>query len=254
MKRNDHLISAACLTLMLSALLPVLMCRHGHAPPDYRLEPAWFPHQSHVAVQEMACEDCHGTIEASGSAGDNNLPAVEVCLNCHEPGQAPCTVCDGRPEAPVPGQYRDRNLVFSHEAHLGRGLECGGCHTGIENATGKEKRPFIPSMRRCLECHESRPCERCHTDMGARGFKPKTHDAFWHKAHGLATASEREDCSACHEPGWCQECHRGDIETRYHTKTFINVHGLEARITPGRCDACHQLNFCRNCHGAVNGR
>jgi hypothetical protein len=250
-RKKKFLLSLAWLVVLATALILMVMCQAVRKGPASPKKEPWFPHRHHVKEQSLECLACHETVKESLSADDNNLPRVKVCLNCHEKGDGVCPVCDRPPESAVPGRFKGRNLIFSHAPHLKRDVSCGDCHGGIEDATKKTRESHIPAMKTCMGCHEENKCAKCHVDLQAKGFKPKTHDPFWPEMHALSTRKDQARCEACHAQSWCQECHQGDRRTSYHDAAFINSHGLEARLGPGRCDRCHKTNFCINCHARV---
>ncbi len=119
-------------------------------------------------------------------------------------------------------------IAFSHQIHAGQlGLECTYCHQTAETSA----RPGIPSIERCMECHESAATDRPeiqilrrHWEMGEpivweRVYELPWHVTFTHKRHVRAGI----DCATCHgevraqarvrqvrslKMGWCVNCHR----------------------------------------------
>lgn len=157
---------------------------------------------------------------------DNNLPAREICLKCHEKPQI--------------GQPRSTLLSrFSHQTHarlpnvapllaraiqtrsyLGRAEEirgqlatsnaCAGCHLGIEQSEAPSKANF-PRMADCLVCHSTVDppfsCEFCHAREAK--LKPASHTADFLDSHTTGKLKlDKSSCAVCHGRKFtCLGCH-----------------------------------------------
>ncbi|MBM3316678.1 MAG: cytochrome c3 family protein [Candidatus Eisenbacteria bacterium] len=119
-------------------------------------------------------------------------------------------------------------IAFSHPIHVETvGLDCAHCHATAD----RSRRPGMPSVALCMECHEQAAADRPevrklreHRDAGrpiewARVYGLPWHVGFSHKPHIRAGV----ECAACHgelraqprvrrvsslEMGWCVGCHR----------------------------------------------
>lgn len=255
--------------------------------------PLAFDHAVHLGKAKMKCEECHD-VARSVRPSDRNLPPERTCLDCHDvldeqPEQAnpkaACSTCHPGYE-PVfpPGVERDDTLkatphpapvlfptpsiVFSHQAHLGRGAACDDCHKGVATA-GLATLEHMPMMDDCLACHDGRAasaaCTTCHlarpdgvlvTDLPGgklvpRGlFRNDDHRGDFARSHGPAAKADADDCAACHTESECAKCHMGNIKPlSVHAADYILTHPPEARRDDPQCSKCHRLQtFCRDCH------
>lgn len=255
--------------------------------PKQRI-PLKFDHAFHLREADEAkgitgaglgCDDCHESVATSSLAADRNLPNHEVCEDCHEveptddPAQSQCTWCHGDLEAktttvaakmwlPAP------NIIFSHERHLAADVKCLDCHKNVPER-GLATRADLPTMDRCVECHDERgaaqACTTCHLSThGGRmvskypegELKPaRLHVAAIHDPdflHDHAAPAQRDPtyCSNCHEQKDCLTCHDGVArDMRYHPGDWIAQHPLRARHDDFRCQSCHRFqSFCIDCH------
>ncbi len=139
------------------------------------------------------------------------------------------------------GQPPDQPIHFPHFIHVSRiGLPCNFCHLYVEKA----KRAGVPSISRCMSCHQSVAVEKPEIKKLTRFYREKqpirwiriysipSFVYFSHKRHIKAQV----DCSACHgavggmkkirkvrslKMGFCVNCHRD-------------------RGAPLDCATCHQ--------------
>lgn len=138
------------------------------------IQPFDFPHEPHVAVNQIDCQYCHFSAERSRSAG---APPLATCMGCH-------TYVDGEAQAddiaqirqfwergePIPWDrvYRVADHVyFPHMRHVSAGVECADCHGDVGddiNVIQQVNQPL--TMGWCLNCHlemdASRDCTVCH--------------------------------------------------------------------------------------------
>jgi hypothetical protein len=125
--------------------------------------------------------------------------------------------------------WAEQPVFFPHNRHMALGLECLDCHPGAD----KRAAAGIPSVRKCMLCHEKlateKPGVRKVREYAARkieipwervyGFSPEALVRFPHAPHYRA----KIDCTTCHgdvakatvaEPvvkhnmGTCLTCHR----------------------------------------------
>lgn len=137
-------------------------------------QPIAYSHQTHVEAG-IQCLFCHSQAARSTIAG---IPSVERCMGCHtlivpenetvqqlagywERGQAiPWVRVNNQPDF----------VYFSHQPHMGAGLNCETCHGNV-GAMDEARPTQRMDMGWCLECHlEQEPekvarlvdCVACH--------------------------------------------------------------------------------------------
>lgn len=84
----------------------------------------------------------------------------------------------------------------------------------------------------------------------------------WLAEHGPQAGRPTADCSDCHAPSYCSDCHNSrqdglTPETRMpeqterefiHRGEFRSRHAGEARTDPAQCQQCHLSQECQSCH------
>jgi c(7)-type cytochrome triheme protein len=221
--------------------------------------PLTFSHTLH-RTSGVACVVCHGSVQQSVQAADDNLPDHTICGLCHRMEQpaaaemypkAACSTChegftDGTHEhvgpaptfAPVAGAPRPAPVVieaarlhFSHQLHLNGGIECTTCHEGIENAT-KATRAHLPGMDTCLTCHNGREapdaCTTCHLQGDGGRVRTDLGEAW-----DLLKPSGRFRPDDHFQDQW------------------IRHHEAAARVDEESCNSCHKPQECLDCHDGV---
>lgn len=196
---------------------------------------------SHPAHGELGieCEMCHSSIEESEMAADINLPSVEVCEDCHD-----------QFEGEVIFDVSQREILFSHQLHIGLNAACSVCH-GPEDSPDVD----IPEMDLCLACHNkentSVACDVCHEDLLDGNLIPTSHfTPVFVVQHKYEARGNQEYCANCHLQSFCAECHRGDnTMPKPHRRGFFASHSIEARKRVLNCQDCHDAEaFCVSCH------
>lgn len=239
-----------------------------------------FSHQKHVKDAEVACSDCHTTIESSTKAEDRNFPEKEVCANCHDvEDEENCTLCHADMDNLASFSNPVRKVFFNHKKHLTDGkIGCEKCHAGIENAEMGDGK-FIPSQDNCNSCHNglgaTMECLTCHP-LDTQ-FRPDSHIPTWSREHMVQIRSGSTDCAHCHTNNYCQECHEstdlittkilpGDFYAPYspqaggkqtmvlksvHDLNYRFIHQLDAAGKEKNCSTCHETSaYCGECHNA----
>lgn len=208
-----------------------------------------FSHKLHVIEQEIDCLTCHEQAETSETGKDALFPSIEVCENCHSEGEV------GNPEVLSP--VKDYSVKFSHKLHLSSGLNCKSCHTKVSEKTSIGEYS-LPKMNDCMSCHESKAvskeCNTCH--LPTEKLMPPSHTPNFIHTHGtMANVSAKElnvnmNCSSCHEPKFCQDCHEGEnLDRLTHPLNYQFTHALEAQGKEKECTTCHtERMFCIECH------
>ncbi len=243
-----------------------------------------FSHRKHLVDAGAECTDCHGGVAASRKASDNLNASMQTCYACHDESSTECAFChkeagpDYTPFAPA-----ERQIVFSHELHLGQGLTCDRCHRGMAQIdyAGPEQ---MPAMAYCAECHNGEQaasnCELCHLNL--TDLRPSSHTPEWlHRHQDFASGGTQADCTMCHGARAagitdCQECHEGGVLARarekpadhyapyapnaakqgqplvlerVHELDYVYKHSLDARGKEKDCQSCHEpATFCAECH------
>ncbi len=128
-------------------------------------QPIPFDHSLHAGQLKLDCRYCHTFVENSMHS---NIPAAQVCWNCHGPGK----VKSASPKLELLRQAMDENsetytgkpiqwvqvhetpdyAYFNHSVHVNRGVSCVECHGRVdEMPVVYHAKPL--SMSFCLDCH-----------------------------------------------------------------------------------------------------
>jgi hypothetical protein len=175
--------------------------RVGYSP----IQPVPFPHSVHVDQLGMDCRYCHSAVEQSWYS---NIPASQVCMNCHnqvlkdDPRLAPIreSAATGKPVEWVQVHKVPDYVYFNHSVHVNRGISCIHCHGEI-NKMEEVYHAKPLSMAFCLECHRNpaphlRPPDKV-TDLAWDPHKHLPKDWF-EKAEKEWKVNASQNCSACH--------------------------------------------------------
>lgn len=175
--------------------------RVGYQP----VQPVPFSHATHAGTMSMDCRYCHSTVEKSWYA---NLPAANVCMNCHnqvlkdDARLAPIreSAATGKPVPWVQIHRTPDYAYFNHSVHVTRGISCVECHGRIDQMdVVAQAQPL--SMSFCLDCHRNpgakiRPADKI-TDLGWTN-SPEQQAIFGQKAIHDWKVQSLDNCSACH--------------------------------------------------------
>lgn len=301
------LASAICTALAAAdapAKTPLAILPPGALADDRGPSPAIFPPQSlplkfnhklHGSAQKLKCENCHTKAKESNSAADGLLPPPTTCDGCHgsnhqnldevRPGDetlGKCEYChlgykdgDGNKVARV--SIPPPNMVFSHQKHAARNINCQQCHGDVQEIE-LATRDQLPRMRGCFGCHQhpnaaalgdaKSACETCHLKAGSKeGGKLRSsfasgtmtpprwmhnakHDPDFLERHKMVAANDSQFCANCHKEDFCVGCHDGRVRPRnIHPADYLNLHPVEARLATQKCTSCHrEQSFCLSCH------
>jgi len=243
-----------------------------------------FSHKLHLQEQGVDCAVCHHAAATSKQSTDDLMGDHESCTSCHEEQIADnCAYCHVDPENIVEIENPERELIFSHEKHIGNNVECTQCHPGTEKVDYASDEN-MPDMASCVSCHTektvSEECGTCHSDYVSLLPGDHLRGAF-RKDHKRLTrlGSYEITCATCHSESFCQDCHTGiDLEdfgvyhdlmsdpiTRVpqkdsprqlkvqhaHSLNYKFTHGIDARSRESDCMICHdRQSFCVECHQA----
>jgi len=178
--------------------------RVGYQPT----QPVYFQHSIHAGQLGMDCRYCHSTVEKSWYA---NVPAANVCMNCHNPVAGVLkddprlalvreSAATGKPIPWVQIHRTPDYAYFNHSVHVARGVSCVECHGRIDQMDEvAQAKPL--HMAFCLDCHRNpamaiRPADKV-TDL-AWTVTPEQQKLFGEKAVHDWKIQSLENCSACH--------------------------------------------------------
>ena len=197
-------------------------------------QPIYFSHKVHAGTNQISCLYCHGGAQDSKSA---NIPAVNVCMNCHKAIKAyagdPITKEDGvavngtteiqklysyagwNPDTKTydkPGKeiqwVRIHNLpdhvYFNHSQHVKVGKQqCQTCHGPIQEMP--QVYQFSPlSMGWCINCHRTTKVDFYNKDT-KEGNK---YYSIFEKFHDDIKAGKMDSVTVEKMGGTeCQKCH-----------------------------------------------
>lgn len=150
---------AATGIIVLAVLLSAGFLYFFYFSPATRMgpkQPIPFSHRVHAGVKAIACQFCHPYVGRSTFPG---LPPVEKCLYCHNYiiTQHPWIQKEhhyfdsGRPVPWKKVFYLPEHVLFNHQRHIKREIECKNCHGAIETMD-RIKRVRL-KMGFCIECH-----------------------------------------------------------------------------------------------------
>jgi hypothetical protein len=126
-------------------------------------QPLPFSHETHTRAG-LECLFCHSSALRSPVAG---IPSVQKCLGCHD------VIATDRPAIQQLAGYWERGepipwvrvntqpefVGYSHEPHLGAGINCETCHGDVSRMD--VARPVVRmDMGWCLACHLEQPEEK----------------------------------------------------------------------------------------------
>lgn len=252
-------------------------CHRAEAPrvefanPERLIE---FPHDYHLSVVQMDCENCHIGMATTDYASRHHWPIMDDCLTCHQDETAPleCETCHPKVEVIRPRTH-GADWVYEHKQH--------------------HRADDMP----CQKCHDDSWCEDCHTGaLLAQTMEPtdrvatyapssrgriaqviaRQHEPNYRFLHPLDATGKERQCQTCHEPDYCIDCHRvEDREERFKPiwhgplpddpEPWIAAgmgsgggrHATWARRDLERCIACHDVDgadpSCLQCHVDFDG-
>jgi len=212
-------------------------------------------HRRHVKELGTECAACHTTIPQSTAASDRNVPNHDVCFECHDGDTAPdeCTTCHTNADEAVELPNPPREVLFSHKAHLERGMQCITCHAEAKPGADGELVFGMPDMEACFACHNGQQarlgCETCHTRLAT--LLPKDHQPGWTQRHSEVAMTDLSTCARCHvQEQDCDLCHRGDnLQGLPHREGFLSSHAFTFYSKTKDCGACHDYQVsCISCH------
>jgi DmsE family decaheme c-type cytochrome len=233
------------------------------------------------AMQEIACEQCHGAgslhIAAGGYSSESKDKIISFRDRSPEEANGVCLSCHAKSD-------HVRNWFSS--AHQAQDLKCIECHSIHGESHGKAGAAFqseAASIPRVIESRRqmSTNCLRCHQKQNAEADLPYHHPiregkmscVDCHDPHGgssgngLKLANGNQLCLGCHAE------YRGPFTFQHapvneNCLTCHSAHGspnqnLLSVSQPALCLQCHSAHHngaslplvdrCTNCHNAIHG-
>jgi hypothetical protein len=163
-----------------------------HQRPDI-----YFPHNAHMDVMSQSADVCMACHPFSSNIITNleqlesvqviyNEPLEAICHSCHlEARSAPmaCQVCHVDGKTIRPSDHKGDYTWFHTETARSDEKSCLKCHVDLNF---------------CTDCHFRRNPSR--QVMHPLGYRDR---------HGIEARINASSCAACHQPGYCRNCHAG---------------------------------------------
>jgi predicted CXXCH cytochrome family protein len=146
----------------LCVLLAAVFLYFFYAYPGASLgpeQPISFSHRVHAGVKQIQCRFCHPYVDRSINPG---VPPVDKCLFCHR------YIIANHPEilkeheyynsgTPTPWRkvfYLPEHVLFNHERHIKKDVECAACHGEVSTMDRLAATRF--QMGFCVQCHREK--------------------------------------------------------------------------------------------------
>lgn len=230
-----------------------------------------FSHALHADKHQIACVSCHAGIDSVETVIPVAMPAMELCMDCHEQQQQSiqCRTCHSDVTSLIPDDHLRTDFRKDHKRMV---------RAGTVEIT-------------CAQCHDETFCQDCHTGTELRSFtelgglmsdpSPRhsissspnqlrlqmVHDLNYRYTHAIDARTKQFDCTTCHEDGFCTRCHQAGTltETRVRPASHDQagfttlgrgsgggLHATLARRDIESCAACHNVQgadpVCTTCH------
>jgi hypothetical protein len=125
----------------------------GYAP----VQPIPYSHRLHAGELKIPCLYCHSGAEKSRHA---NIPALNVCMNCHRVvktdspyiKQITAAYVAGKPIEWVRVHEVADYVYFPHKRHVAAGVSCQTCHGPVQEMDRVYQYSAL-TMGWCMECH-----------------------------------------------------------------------------------------------------
>ena len=186
-----HVLAIACAALGLALVASAASSLYQYSDDELSgpEQPIAFSHRVHATKLNIECLYCHSAADKSQHA---TVPAVSVCMGCHQwvkegetPGSAEeiAKIVQFYEKGESIPWIRVHNLPehvqFKHFRHVNAGIECQTCHGPVEEMNRVWLTPdtvlrpssaFLPAakleMGWCMDCHFERAasddCAACH--------------------------------------------------------------------------------------------
>ncbi len=127
----------------------------GYAPE----QPIPFSHKLHAGEMLIDCQYCHSAVSKSRFA---SIPAVSVCMNCHQVARK-----NKESIIQLTKYYEEDKALswkrvhrvpdyayFNHSVHVNKGIDCTECHGRIKDMEVVQQVSSF-TMGSCLDCHRN---------------------------------------------------------------------------------------------------
>jgi len=269
-----HQTNHADVRAVIGSHAPVARCALCHAgydpglpervaPFDMPKPNLRFDHKVH-ADRNIACGQCHGSVEELEVATRDQLPRMKGCFGCHAmtgaaqgAAKSACNTCH---LTDAGGQMK---VLFSTgELKPPRWL---GNTQHTADFIERHKRVAADNAALCASCHTERYCADCHDGK----VRPRTvHPNDWISIHPIAARQNNPRCTSCHqEQSFCLQCHQrlglamtgpNSSGAKFHPPGFGALngrgpghHAWEAQRNLNACVSCHTERDCALCHAAA---
>ncbi len=79
---------------------------------------------------------------------------------------------------------------------------------------------------------------------------PSHNEENWFANHKYEVRKDATVCGECHEPSFCQSCHR-NRRPDSHLNGWLKSHFGTAEENPQYCQVCHEQSSCNSCHNRL---
>ena len=233
------------------------------------------------AMQEVACEQCHGAgslhVAAGGYSTESKDKIISFRDRSAEQANGVCLSCHAKSD-------HVRNWFAS--THQAQDIKCSDCHTIHGDARGKtgfESQGDSPGIPRAIDSRrqQNENCLRCHQKQNAEADLPYHHPireakmscVDCHDPHGgsagnnLKLANTNELCFSCHAeyqgPFTFQHAPVNESCLKCHSAHGSPNQNMLTVSQPALCLQCHSAHHngaslplvdrCTNCHNAIHG-
>ena len=158
---NRYWLIGLFFLVVIGVIAGVILTRsHVYAAPE---QPIAYSHKTHVE-SGIQCLYCHPSALQSPIAG---IPSVQKCMGCHNVIKADSPKIQKLANyydsgEPIPWErvnLQPEFVYFSHQPHLGAGLNCETCH-GEVGQMDITRQVVKMDMGWCLDCHVNQPEEK----------------------------------------------------------------------------------------------
>jgi len=231
-----------------------------------------FSHELHFTKNSIVCETCHEGFETVMYASGSNMPAMTLCMNCHEKKNVSrnCESCHTDFVSLFPENHRIADFKKEHKKYsrVGEGDAlcatchaenfCEDCHAGTELKSFGTKRDLM-----------TEPSSKTSVNDSPKQLRlQNVHELNYRFSHGIDARSRFLDCSSCHDQKtFCNECHDagGNVTLQkikpesHFSAGFATLPGTDggrhkelARRDIESCMSCHDVDgkepLCAMCH------
>ena len=188
----------------LAGLMIYVRTPYARGMQDPIEQPLQFDHRHHTRDEGIDCRDCHNTVDRAPYA---NIPATQLCLNCHSQVWNKSPLLDPIRQSffeNKPMEWRKVNRVpdfvyFNHSIHVNKGVGCVTCHGRVDEMAAVEKAQTL-TMGWCLECHRNpeknlRPVEEITNMTWKPEGDPEVAGRLLAEQNNVHT---RTSCTTCH--------------------------------------------------------